>query len=118
MSECRLKLCTGEARWCDLHAPDGVEFVLRAVLKVSDSVDIGCPEVGTDPNGMLTLDWQHARDRVLTVALDPDGTVYHALLLGQPRSKGRGTGVTAALLGAMTAYRDATEAADRAAEEA
>jgi hypothetical protein len=46
------------------------------------------PSVGAEPDGHVTLEWYRATERLLSVSVSPQGTLFYAALLGDEDPRG------------------------------
>ncbi len=88
-----------------------LERQLRAILQVSDEVDISCPEVDLHDDA-LHIEWHAAKRWVMTFAILGDYVAY-AVMLGDKRDHGRwelNESVPEAVKALMYEYRDFEDA--------
>jgi hypothetical protein len=53
----------------------------------ADALDSGlpAPEVGAEPDGVLTFEWYRSTRQILSVSVDADGLLHYAALFGSER---------------------------------
>lgn len=49
---------------------------------------IATPTVGADPDGDITFEWYHSASRVLTISVDPGGSMHYAAIIGLRKAYG------------------------------
>ena len=65
------------------------EVVLQA-KKVLEALPLGTPRpnIGSEPDGHITLEWYRTPKRTLSVSVSPEAELYYAALLGESRRYG------------------------------
>jgi hypothetical protein len=61
-----------------------VEWACHFVVSLPE--DAPDPEVGAGPKGDISFDWYDGRDHILTVGIQPDGTLHYAYVNGNERA--------------------------------
>ena len=57
-------------------------FALTRLVTESLPTTIPTPELGAEPDGQITLEWYRSPTRLLSVSVDPNGTLHYAATLG------------------------------------
>ncbi|MFQ5687750.1 MAG: hypothetical protein ACE5GV_13930 [Candidatus Scalindua sp.] len=78
------------AGWDGERAKPISEEVLQCTKAFLKSFPLGieAPEVGAEPDGAITLEWYRSPNRVISISINPGGSLYYAAIIGATRRHG------------------------------
>jgi hypothetical protein len=97
--------------WMDVGSyPPVADLSVRWACHFINSLpeSIPDPEVGAGPNGEVSFDWYDGRDHILSVGLQPDGTMNYAYVSGNDRAhatRNLEKGLPDSLLGMLGSFK-------------
>lgn len=76
--------------WDGYGAKPAYKSIRKTVEKFLDALpaNIADPEIGADPDGEISLDWCHARNKMFAISIGRKNRIAYAILDGDKRSNG------------------------------
>lgn len=76
--------------WDGERAKPISEEVLQCTKAFLNTFPLGieAPEVGAEPDGAITLEWYRSPNRVISMSINPGGSLYYAAIIGATRRHG------------------------------
>jgi len=79
-----------EQSWDGENAKPISKEVLQNAKMFLESFPLGIesPEIGSEPDGAITLEWYRSPSRVISISINPGGWLYYAAIIGSTRRHG------------------------------